>query len=196
MYSIGAYSNSLATTDPKWGRNGSVTVIAVIFAPISLAKTIACSTALAARSDPSVGTRMFLNNVGLLLSLLPRDGERAANQVAGRHRSECTASPLGYHRRLNCRRSGASSARPRPFSSKCQAHTTQTLPQRQQAPLGQRGTTVGHPMVSDRMPGAGARPEICPHHRSHEIDSTIPQAKSGRAPEDVWPRARVPECSP
>src|SRR5215813_3328075 len=61
MYSIGAYSSWFDATDPKWGGNGSVTVMAVILAPVSLAKSMACSTALAARSDPSVGTRMFLN---------------------------------------------------------------------------------------------------------------------------------------
>jgi hypothetical protein len=32
-----------------------------------LAKRTPCSTALAARSDPSVATRMFLNNIVLLL---------------------------------------------------------------------------------------------------------------------------------
>src|SRR6516225_4592940 len=46
-------------TERKW--NGSVTVTAVILAPISLAKRTACSTALAARSDPSVGIKIFLN---------------------------------------------------------------------------------------------------------------------------------------
>src|SRR5438105_2816599 len=67
-YSIGVYSSWLGATESKW--NGSVTVTAVILAPISLAKKTPCSTALAARSDPSVGTRMFLNNIVLLLSLL------------------------------------------------------------------------------------------------------------------------------
>ena len=44
--------------------NGSVTVMAVILAPSSLAKRTPCSTALAARSDPSVGIRMFLYKCG------------------------------------------------------------------------------------------------------------------------------------
>src|SRR5215831_19716325 len=58
-YSIGVYSSWLRLTDTKW--NGSVTVTAVILAPISLAKRTPCSTALAARSDPSVGIKIFLN---------------------------------------------------------------------------------------------------------------------------------------
>src|ERR1700739_2009405 len=58
LYSIGVYSSWLGATESRW--NGSVTVMAVILAPISLAKRTPCSTALAARSDPSVGIRMFL----------------------------------------------------------------------------------------------------------------------------------------
>ena len=46
---------------------------------------------------------------------------------------------------------------------------------------------MANPMVPDRMSRAEARPEICSHHRSPEIDSTIPQAKSGRAPEECDP---------
>jgi len=46
---------------------------------------------------------------------------------------------------------------------------------------------LANPMVPDRMSRAEARPEICSHHRSPEIDSTIPQAKSGRAPEECDP---------
>src|SRR5215831_4072182 len=38
--------------------------------PISLAKRTPCSTALAASSNPSVGTRMFLNNLSSSLLLL------------------------------------------------------------------------------------------------------------------------------
>src|SRR5215469_3122836 len=98
--------------------DGSVTVRAVILAPTSFAKRIPCSTALAARSDPSVATRMFLNNVGLLLSLLPRDAELADNQVAGRHRSECTASSLRYGPRPELPTMGVSAVRPCPFQWK------------------------------------------------------------------------------
>jgi hypothetical protein len=54
-------------TERKW--NGSVTVTAVILAPISLAKRTPCSTALAARSDPSVDIRMFLNIIVFLWPL-------------------------------------------------------------------------------------------------------------------------------
>src|SRR5215472_14397520 len=70
-YSIGVYSSWLGLTDTKW--NGSVTVTAVILAPISFAKRTPCSTALAARSDPSVGTRMFLNITVFLLLVFPSD---------------------------------------------------------------------------------------------------------------------------
>ena len=56
---IGVYSSWLGETERKW--NGLVTVTAVILAPISLAKATPCSTALAARSDPSVGIKIFLN---------------------------------------------------------------------------------------------------------------------------------------
>src|SRR5690349_1414566 len=58
LYSIGVYSSGLGATESKW--YGSVTVTAVILAPISLANWTPCSTALVARSDPSVGIRIFL----------------------------------------------------------------------------------------------------------------------------------------
>ena len=63
----GRVSKSLGANESTL--NGSVIVRAVIPAPISLAKRTPCSTALAARSDPSVAMRMFLNNVAPLLSL-------------------------------------------------------------------------------------------------------------------------------
>src|SRR6516164_841997 len=66
LYSMGVYPSSLGANESTL--NGSVIVRAVIPAPISLAKRTPCSTALAARSDPSVAMRMFLNNVAPLLS--------------------------------------------------------------------------------------------------------------------------------
>ena len=61
---IGAKITAMTVTEPfhllsvsPANSNGSVTVMAVILAPISLAKRTPCSTALAARSDPSVGIK-------------------------------------------------------------------------------------------------------------------------------------------
>jgi hypothetical protein len=48
----------------------AVTVTAVIMAPISLAREDAMLYGLAARCDPSIATRAFLNNVVLLLAPL------------------------------------------------------------------------------------------------------------------------------
>src|SRR5439155_25601115 len=70
---------------------GSVTFTAITLAPISLAKKIPCSTALAAKSDPSVATRMFLNTVALLLSVLLSNGKIAENH-ASVDQSDYTAS--------------------------------------------------------------------------------------------------------
>ena len=46
------------------------------------AKRIPCSTALAARSDPSVAIRMFLNNLGLLRCLPLSDEKIAENHAS------------------------------------------------------------------------------------------------------------------
>src|SRR5215469_15496896 len=115
MYSIGAYSSWFDATDLKWGGNGSVTVMAVILAPVSLAKCMACSTALVARSDPSVGTRMFLNN--LVLLSVPVSGRKMAEScvsvVGRRNYADRLLRTLGLMRLIGRSRSASD------FSAAC-----------------------------------------------------------------------------
>src|SRR5215469_6553930 len=82
LYSIGVDSSWLGLSVSIW--TGWVTVAAVILAPLSLAKRTPCSTALAARADPSVGVRIFLNSnpaPSLFLSA-PIGSERAGFRPA------------------------------------------------------------------------------------------------------------------